>query len=437
MFNRVLCTPYPQIRDKNQKATLYFDSQKAIRNVIQYFKFYGVDLSGFNTDTDFLYHSIETLLSVIVISICNGDKFVVEAENIEQEFYETIHGIRADVNARKALVVAERERKIKELHDSEYLESECDFRIDCIGLQPTNVMSKVNLIYPLVATIHYPIQPDSQESNFYLNYFLSDLTDFNLDSRNLLDKKNQYYHIRKAIGNAIVRLVISGMLPDMSFLNCKEYKFSTYLDEKVIYQLGCMSSEDLKIELHKKAQLAIEKELQDDYVKYCHSVMTFLEDVFKRAFSLDFCEIMAVREKSIEENKKILSEIVLNSGQLFSALNEYEAEPRAYTEQTYLIIQNIVLHITKMLKMQGSFFCKEFKEKIDSKNIKGHISRIKRFISNQLAGAINMESELETRNPDLYKEPESIDELFTYRIPHLMKDLKSALDEYLSELKKK
>ena len=173
----------------------------------------------------------------------------------------------------------------------------------------------------------------------------------------------------------------------------------------------------------------MEQHMQPEFDKYCYSVFQFVQDVLERMFSLNLEKI--INADNFQIPKEELPKIVLNFGEVYSILGDYENKENIYAEQVYFIIQNIILKITQMLKKQGKIFAETFKRVVPVSELEQHMKFIKKFLSSsKLESAEQIQKWKIKENPELFKVPASIEDSYIYRIPELFSDFKLALNCY-------
>ncbi len=434
LFKLILLSDSPQIIDKNSDADTKFDKSEAISSIIQYFEMYNISIAEvYETFSDksyfykWLYEIFkENLLPVILISDSNKAELKITKENISKEFQESLKEIEMKIAQRHIRANMEPKAEII-LYDLNYRKEECNLKINCLGLFPSDIMDRMLSLQPIMVLFYYPFCPKGNSVS-YLDFFQESILAPNTKSYSFEETKAGYNKIRLWLSKKKIK--------QNSFYS-ENYIFLTYLDEKQILAYNCISPEDLNNIIRQKAKNRLRVEIQSRYIAYCQDVFEFVDDVLRRIFSLDFKKMVRFNDCKVEEIKEELQKVIVNFGQLYLILNDYDEE--CYRKQSYLIIQNIIFAAIKMLERQGEIFSKEFNEQIaGSEKLKNHKRRIKSYCSSDnLLKAIEIEKKMEKEHPCEYKNPVSIEDIYDYRIPGMIKKLKDAAEKYAGSLKAK
>jgi len=431
LFKLILISDSFQVVDKNRNATNILEKQTIIRNIKIYFEMYNLSILNlqayFSTENKFygwLYGLFEeNLLPAILYS---------NNEEVKCKFQVALEKIQDKINGLSVKSIIEHKvDEVEKLLDDDYKEKEYNYEITCYISQIRSIINDVNELYPLMMSFCYPFCLDEDE-NAYLNFFKEPIIKSDVESDKLVgDYKTNCRNYCSC------RLWLSKMAININYFYEKEYNFVTHIDGENILKYQCIGPEDLSNIIVRKAKIKLEETLKSKYIVYCQEVFDFVDDVLRRIFSLDFKKIVRFNNCEIGEINQELQKVIVNFGQLCLILGDYEEN--RYKKQSYLIIQNIIFTAIRMLERQGEIFSKEFNEWIqEAEKIKNHKRRIKQYCSSKkLLEAIKMEENMEKENSSEYKIPVSIEDVYTYRIPGMLKKLKDTAEKYADSLKVK
>ncbi len=425
LFKLALSSEKIEIIDNNNHVTT-FNSEKFLLNAIEYLEMYGIEffeLYEYNKIeekiSELVYQAFsQFLLPAILFSDMGKEKIERENEDITEIFDNAIKGIRRLKNSAIADSFLNSGNAAVSLYDSGYDKEKPNYSIDCGMIMPTNLIHKIEEIRPLAYCIYYSGQLLSKEEarEMLTAWFVRILKNENL-SQNKQQKFEMY------------PIFISKYRIHPEFWNHKTYKFFISIDGEMIYECRSENPEQFILFLNEKAKCAMEQHMQPEFDKYCYSVFQFVQDVLERMFSLNLEKI--INADNFQIPKEELPKIVLNFGEVYSILGDYENKENIYAEQVYFIIQNIILKITQMLKKQGKIFAETFKRVVPVSELEQHMKFIKKFLSSsKLESAEQIQKWKIKENPELFKVPASIEDSYIYRIPELFSDFKLALNCY-------
>ena len=169
------------------------------------------------------------------------------------------------------------------------------------------------------------------------------------------------------------------------------------------------------------------------YKKYCNKALAYWDDVIERVSNLDFKRLITMTIRDIDKNNAELRKLLFNYNTAFCQLSPYKESD--YTKATYLIIQRILLTISRVMLDNGSEMAQAFKDHADGIQLSEHKQRVAQLCAAmKKAGYDKIEKDYYEKNKKIYKEPEKIEDVFLYRIPNLISDFMTALDAYNNEL---
>lgn len=183
----------------------------------------------------------------------------------------------------------------------------------------------------------------------------------------------------------------------------------------------------------------------NEYYCYCNDVFQMINDQLKRIFSVNLELLISGKKKLKGEETTIettdcdieLEKAIVNYNHVESLFMLKGLTGAQYIEQTYLIIQSIIITHTITLNRIGSFIGEEFAFLIQPDQLKKHKSmiatNIKKLNNLLMVQGSRLQEDKNAKTP-LYKVPESIIDIYTHRDPMVLQDFKDALSKYLSHL---
>ena len=464
LFHTILLSEYEAIplMDKNADNPLNEVSsdgtnEKHRKNVIlrcevveglkRYFKRYGYSLPISDDEDSRVWLAREmqnNILQVILLSKSSNtvNRTVKESEDIEEDLFDALDRIRYSTEL--ILSLPEQTHKIQ-LTDNNYSPYECNYEVEIHSC--AQAWSNITAYYwKIVREIecfllfHSANEIGDKEC---MQYFL----DWNMkDSKQ--DNPDMPVSSRVTTLNSKYRIKL--MLTDISLdekpignILCQ---YSTYLDGQRLLKYKGLSPYQIACKIQDEGESALFEWLcgtYGHYKSYCNQAFKVMNDLLARLFSAKIELLISgekinntnskKRELKIEDCNAQIEELIINYDQLESVLRVRAFSNQQYAEQCFLIVQAIIHAYSAMLKSIGKFISKEFSLYVDVESLKHHLSLVQK-LAKKTDKWLEIQKTKQEISGDLYKEPETITDLYRYRDPALFEEFKAALNLYSNAL---
>ena len=226
----------------------------------------------------------------------------------------------------------------------------------------------------------------------------------------------------------------------------KKWTFKANLDNSLLFNSNkCTGLNSIinsyDCNLKKKALEQIEPKLEEKLKPHYETACDYFEKLLDLIIAsdiskIDFNNFANLSGKGIEELLKEKAEkLIIDFEVVYYYIKKYHKEDSGIA--LYVMLQNLVVDVTEMIKETGAGFAAGFKNALSPDRYKKHMTVInKRKGSQKLDRLIKLETNLYKDNKEDYKNPESFYDYFHYKRKFVFNGLKNALNEYYNELKK-
>ncbi|HAJ97316.1 MAG TPA: hypothetical protein DCO72_06230 [Ruminococcus sp.] len=420
LFHHVLSHEYVEVIDKNRQSEK-IDAEKIRRRIIQYFINHDTDISEVckwsncvNEQNKFLLDAIIVILREIILSWNTVSRTDKELEDISKTLPDALDKVSSLASSylfrNTDLIGQTSDFNSQALYDSQFSKEKCNYMAG-VCVENEKLLRKAYAIHPIIVGMRYLFHCQEHDKSFDRMYL--DFLTGSIEKCNSNNKKICFHDFK-------IRLAVEQ--PSYDFL-MQRYTFFTYIDETVIFQNELVTQESVEKMIKQRAEQELTSCMLEKYTTYCNEVFVYIDTILSNITSLDFREILTISNYSADKGKMELQKIVVNFGKFFLDMND--------DKDIFFLIQSVVYTATIMFEKQGSIFVEEFKENIPEEELKKHLAKVKRNLK-KMSDITDFELSLANKNPNEFKEPESINDLYTYHIRGLIGRFSDAVNGYIS-----
>ena len=447
LFKLVLLSEEETIEvNAHEKETACISRSDTISKIQLYFARHGVaiPLSDSTEDRKWLYTIMrDHLLPAIIRSdTLKDDKADEDIESVLQTALNKISASRCEP---MFLVSHVEQQKTKDLYDGRYRMDECTYKahiVHCTIAERKYLSIFAHISTHIDAFVLYQKDEQTCEQEC-IEYYLPSIKAESVSPDAPVGYSKQFdggkYRIR-------IRLTLLPLEASFRNISCTYW---TKPDLKRLLSYKGYSANQIEKRIRDEADVELFKTLssaEGEYTHYCKQAFVVIDDLLSRLFSVKLKEIIS-GEKIIKNNKKNrgisieecnteLDKIAVNITQVTSFLQTLGFDNADYADQCYLIIQAIMQLYSRMFQDIGEHMAEEFKQYISADELDAHKGRITDYIRG-LNRLIRTQNTVFEYSKYLFKEPESIVDIYTHRDPNALSDFKESLEKYVKHLNHK
>ncbi|MBR6581890.1 MAG: hypothetical protein IKK66_11410 [Ruminococcus sp.] len=412
----------PEIQKPNYSSE-DFQRTGSIQRFFAYLKSYSSmltlpDVKEIYANT-FAYRAAIKILEAIFSKSNSTNKFLIENEDISENFRKALGYIKDNLVARDinaALNAIDATNSKNYFYDTDYSNDNSQYNYS-LHIEDLSVIPKVSrIIYPITLGIYIdPSKRYDNNSPYIFNLVTSSFTPFNKD--NVQTVATDELWLSKPLSLVGIRYF------PLSF------DYVTHLDDAtLINNYKCANKYVLN-------QIVIEKAVKQytDYMapsiaEYEKSFVDYLEDLIRRVLSLDLKWLYDDSKKKIEKCREEVEKILIGYPEVYLYIDGCSDE--IIRKQLLTILHHAITETTQFINTYGESISKY----AVNHNCESHIKYVKgKVYGNSFKDLTDLSGKLKDIPT---KEPHSLYECYYYTSSNELNDLLNSINNYKALLKK-